>query len=335
MIGDAHTGSDFGGLTRYLYTGHKGNNPGRVEWTEARNLPTDDPQLVPAMMRATAALSRRVQDPVFHYSISWPEYEQLPQEDMLRIADRTLSDLDLDEHQAIIVAHNDTDHPHVHVMVNRVHPETGVAWEKWKYKTRLERSLKDQEKELGLTQVPGRLSNEKELEKAPRRPAKGEQRMAERLDVSLLDHWGKEHVALLKDTLAPAFEKTTSWQGLEDEIKKTGVTLYAKGPGIILTNGEKYAKLSEMGKKVRKTELEERFGKSFSDYAEERQQKRLQPTNYWDMAQGLKDRVVRAGRTVRDWVFGRKLTMAEKLEIEGVKASKRRPRGRSGRDFER
>ncbi|WOF74452.1 relaxase/mobilization nuclease domain-containing protein [Parvibaculaceae bacterium PLY_AMNH_Bact1] len=314
MIGDARTGSGFSGLAKYLHFGRKGDSPERVEWTAARNLPTDDPQLVPAMMRATAALSKRVQDPVFHYSISWPEHEQLPQEDMLKIADRTLSDLDLEEHQAIIVAHNDTDHPHVHVMVNRVHPETGVAWEKWKYKTRLEQSLKAQEKELGLTEVPGRLGNGKASEKARRRPQKGEQRMAERLDVATLDHWSKEDVTDLKDKLAPSFEAADSWEALEQKLQEDGVTLYAKGPGLILTNGEKYAKLSEMGKKVRKTELEDRFGKSFKDYAEERQAERQQPTDYWDMARGLKDRVVRAGQSIRDWVFGRQLSLMERLK---------------------
>ncbi len=313
MIGDARTGSGFGGLARYLHTGRKGDNPGRVAWTAARNLPTDDPELVPAMMRATAALSTRVEDPVFHYSISWPEYEQLPEEDMLRIADRTLSDLDLEEHQAIIVAHNDTDHPHLHVMVNRVHPETGVAWEKWKYKTRLEKSLKAQEKELGLTEVPGRLANEERFQKKPRRPQKGEQRMAERLDVTTLDHWSKEDVTELKDRLSPAFEAADSWDTLEQKLQEEGVTLYAKGPGLILTNGEHYAKLSEMGKKVRKTELEERFGESFSDYAEKRQVDRQQQGNYWDMVRGLKDRVLRAGQTLRDWVFGHPLSLMERL----------------------
>lgn len=335
MIGDARTGSGFGGLARYLHTGRKGDNPGRVAWTAARNLPTDDPELVPAMMRATAALSTRVEDPVFHYSISWPEHEQLPEEDMLKIADRTLSDLDLQEHQAIIVAHNDTDHPHLHVMVNRVHPDTGVAWEKWKYKTRLEKSLKAQEKELGLTEVPGRLSDEDRFEKEPRRPQKGEQRMAERLDVTTLDHWSKEDVTELKDKLAPSFEAADSWETLEQKLQEDGVTLYAKGPGLILTNGECYAKLSEMGKTVRKTDLEERFGKSFSDYAEERREARQQPANYWDMAKGLRDRMLRAGRSLRDWVFGRRESPMEKLERKGRASGARKRFKRREDDFER
>jgi predicted ABC-class ATPase len=32
--------------------------------------------------------------------------------------------LEMQDHQAVFVAHNDTAHRHVHVIVNRVHPET-------------------------------------------------------------------------------------------------------------------------------------------------------------------------------------------------------------------
>ena len=326
MIGDARTGSGFGGLARYLHSGD------RVAWAEARNLPTTDPDLVPLMMRSTAMLSKRVKDPVFHYSISWPEYEQLPKEQMLDIADRTLADLGLAEHQAVIVAHDDTAHPHVHVMVNRVHPETGVAWEKWKYKTRLERFLKDQEKELGLTQVPGRLSGTERDKSVLRRPTKGEQRLAERLDVSTLDRWSKDEVRELRDRLTPHFEGAESWNGLEELLRQDGVTLYAKGPGVILTNGERYAKLSEMGKRARKSGLEERFGETFEAYAETRHAKRQQHRSYWDMAKGLRDQVARMGRTLREWVFGSQESLLDKLNRQGKARERRGFRRRQERE---
>ncbi len=267
---------------------------------------------------------------MFHYSISWPEYEQLPQDDMLKIADRTLEDLGLQEHQAIIVAHNDTAHPHIHVMVNRVHPETGVAWEKWKYKTRLETSLKVQEKELGLTEVPGRLSDPERARSDVRRPQKGEQRLAERLDVATLDHWSREDVAELRDRLALSFEAAESWSDLDRRVQEEGVTLYAKGPGIILTNGERYAKLSEMGKSVRKVALEERFGQSFSSYAEERQAARQQSTDYWGMLRGISDRMARAGKSLREWVFGRSASLMERLNRSKGRTGMRRRKDRDG-----
>ena len=101
MIGEAQTGTGFGGLARYLATGQRGDRPERVEWAEARNLPTTDPDTYPAMMCATARMSRRVKDPVFHFSVSWPVDEQLEPDAMAGVADRTLSDLGLSEHQSV------------------------------------------------------------------------------------------------------------------------------------------------------------------------------------------------------------------------------------------
>ena len=255
MIGEAQTGTGFGGLARYLATGQRGDRPERVEWAEARNLPTSDPDTYPAMMRATARMSRRVKDPVFHFSVSWPVDEKLDRDGMLSIADRTLSDLDLSEHQSVIVCHNDTDHPHLHVMVNRVHPETGKAWAKWRYKTRLERSLKTQERELGLQQVPGRLSRVLSFgERLKKRAAGG-------FDVNKLAQWGKDKIVELRQFMRPHFDEASSWNDLEDRVAERGLGIHGKGQGLIFSDGKSFAKLSQVGgKKHRLAMLEARFG---------------------------------------------------------------------------
>ena len=262
MIGEAQTGTGFGGLARYLALGKQGVNPERVEWAEARNVPTTDPELYPAMMRATARLSRRVQDPVFHFSISWPVDERLERDQMTAIADRTLDDLGLADHQSVIVCHNDTEHPHLHVIANRVHPETGKAWAKWRYKTRLERSLKSQEREHGLQEVPGRLSKTR----TPRR--------TEGADINTLAHLDKDEIKTLRQRMRPHLDGAASWRDLVDRAAEIGLSLWTKGQGIILSNGSSYAKLSELaGKKHRLAQLEQRFG-AWKDFASQSASKR-------------------------------------------------------------
>ena len=44
---------------------------------------------------------------------------------MARAGDAALKVMGLERHQAVLIAHRDTAHPHVHVVVNRVDPETG------------------------------------------------------------------------------------------------------------------------------------------------------------------------------------------------------------------
>ena len=300
MIGEAQTGTGFGGLARYLATGKRGDCPQRVEWSEARNLPTTDHELYPAMMRATARLSRRVQDPVFHFSVSWPVDERLGQTAMASIADRTLSDLGLSDHQSVIVCHNDTEHPHIHVMVNRVHPETGKAWAKWRYKTRLERSLKTQERELGLQHVPGRLSRLLSFKERLKRSGEGG------FDVNTFIAWGKDKIVELRQFIRPHFSDAASWHDLEDRVGARGLAIHTKGQGLIFSDGEHFAKLSELGgKKHRLAMLEARFG-SWKDHDHQRK---------------------RAGG------FGRMLDKDEASEIERRLA--RRAEQRRGRDEDR
>jgi hypothetical protein len=74
---------------------------------------------------------------------------------MRRVAKRTLRDMGLEEHEAVVVAHKDRSHPHLHFIVNRVHPTQFVLWRKWWDYARLERSLRAQEVDLGLRVVPG------------------------------------------------------------------------------------------------------------------------------------------------------------------------------------
>jgi hypothetical protein len=63
---------------------------------------------------------------VFSYSLAWHTEQQPDTATMQTAAHATLAVLGLTEHEAVIVAHGDTDHAHVHVIVNLVHPEKGT-----------------------------------------------------------------------------------------------------------------------------------------------------------------------------------------------------------------
>ncbi|MFC3170460.1 relaxase/mobilization nuclease domain-containing protein, partial [Paracoccus fontiphilus] len=67
--------------------------------------------------------------PVFAFSLAWhpSEAEGLDRAEMTRAADHALKVLALDHLQAVIIAHHDTAHPHVHVVVNRIDPTNGKA----------------------------------------------------------------------------------------------------------------------------------------------------------------------------------------------------------------
>lgn len=136
----AGKGKSFKGAGLYYLHDKKAATADRVVFTQTHNLATDNPDFAIRMMAYTAmhqaelkaaggaaATGRKLVHAVYSYSLSWAPDETPTQEQMLEAAHETLEALGLSDHEALLVAHNDEPHPHIHVIVNRVHPETGLA----------------------------------------------------------------------------------------------------------------------------------------------------------------------------------------------------------------
>ena len=98
-------------------------------------------------------------------------YEDDPAPDraeMNRAAEETLKALGLERHQALIVAHRDKDHPHLHMIANRVNPETGKAAKLGNDRLKLSRWAERWERERGQVKCPERAKNNAERAKGGR-----------------------------------------------------------------------------------------------------------------------------------------------------------------------
>ena len=172
MIAVSSSGKSFRSLASYLVNGRTGKEQDRVAWTVSRNLPTRDPELAATFMRATAAQSDRVEKPVYHIALSFAPGDPVDRTTMERVATRLLEQLGLAQHQAVVVAHRDRGHAHVHILVNRVHPETGKAWERWQDQPVIQQVLREEERALGLREVaPSLLPREQQSPKSTSRVA--------------------------------------------------------------------------------------------------------------------------------------------------------------------
>ena len=254
MIAKVTRGRGFSGLMSYLLTGSDGKQPERVAWTASRNLFTDSAALVPPVMHATAAKSAQVEKPVYHLTISLDPEEKLGRQALERVVDTTLSDLGLDQHQAFLVAHSDTRHEHVHVMVNRVHPESGRAWNGAHDYARIEKSLRHQEQALGLRQVPGRhfaLAHQKRHRGGGR--SSGDRRLEKRT--------GKRPFAeLVRDVARSDLLEARSWEELHRWLGELGLRLEKRGRGLAVTDGARRIKASFIDRKASLGGLEKRLG---------------------------------------------------------------------------
>lgn len=68
---------------------------------------------------------RVCEDPTKTLSLSWHKDDQPTPEHMVEAADALMKHMGWDAHQAVYVGHNDTQHRHIHIILNRVNPETG------------------------------------------------------------------------------------------------------------------------------------------------------------------------------------------------------------------
>ncbi|WP_420441247.1 relaxase/mobilization nuclease domain-containing protein [Candidatus Palauibacter sp.] len=144
----------------------------RVAWTDTRNLATLRVERAAWLMAATAKAApdlkrlaggtprgRKLAKPVLHYSLSWARDETPDRQEMSRAVDGSLEALGLEGHEALIVAHEDTRHPHVHVIANRVDPETGKAATLGNSKLLLSRWAESYEREQGRIRCEERVRN--------------------------------------------------------------------------------------------------------------------------------------------------------------------------------
>ena len=135
----AKSGRSFKGAGLYYLHDKGARTSDRVAFTETVNLPTNDADRGIAQMIDTATQAhllkqqagitggRPLQAPVYCYSLAWHPSEAPTKAEQLEAVQATLKRLGVSDRQAVIIGHNDTDHTHVHVMVNRVCPNTGKA----------------------------------------------------------------------------------------------------------------------------------------------------------------------------------------------------------------
>lgn len=100
----------------------------RVGFVHTENLGgIEDDRAAIGLMIDTAKRSTRCKAPVYAFSLAWHPEETPDPAHMIDSGREALKVLGMQDHQALMIAHTDTAHPHLHIIVNRIHPETGLA----------------------------------------------------------------------------------------------------------------------------------------------------------------------------------------------------------------
>ncbi len=120
MIGKISSGSDFGGCVGYALAEKEKNKEARLLYSE--ELLDDSPQSIVEGFECQRRMNHRVEKWVGHISLSYsPEDSaRLSDEAMVKLAQEYMAKMGIRNTQYIITRHLDKEHPHCHIVYNRV-----------------------------------------------------------------------------------------------------------------------------------------------------------------------------------------------------------------------
>ncbi len=228
----------------------------RATWFLSANLPgvtgRDDLELACKLVDAIQAQNTRAGSKrTYHLLISLhPDDRSLERKELQQIVERLVDTLGFSEHQYIAARHSDTDHEHIHVAINKIHPETfrihSPAWDHQELFT----GARALERELGLTPLRSRA---RERERVPQRAADCEAHHG----VDSFARWAREK-------LRPALETTElrSWEDVHAICGRYGVAIRPHGNGLVFEDAERGVRVmaSFVARELSKAQLCKRLG---------------------------------------------------------------------------
>jgi hypothetical protein len=215
-------------------------------------------------MAALAETARRSPQPVQHWIISWQQGEQptaAQADEAVRIF---LGELGLGEHQCVYALHRNTDNYHLHLAINRVHPETErVVTVNGRFDievahravARIERAQGWQREARGryIALDGGEVRRTRTLEPAQRQPTtRGRDFENETGQKSA------QRVAI--EAGAEAMRRARNWDELHLLLSDRGMHFERKGSGAVLWVGDVVVKASTAGRDCSLSALEKRLG---------------------------------------------------------------------------
>jgi len=262
-------------LVRYITAPGAGGTGGGLEkcihW-EAANFITDAPGAQVMEMIALAQESVRSQDPVDHWTISWPEDEKPSIAQAREAVQVLMRQSGLAGHQYVFALHDDTHCRHLHVVVNRVHPETFkvIKVNQGFYKETGQQVAAIVEKLQGWRSLkaPRYRTNDKAelvMDGDTKRPkiftasdkAKRPTALAQDMEVQTGE---KSAQRIGIEQGAPIMAAATSWGELHGKLATVGMRYERKGSGAILYVGEVAVKASSVDRQASLGALQKRLG---------------------------------------------------------------------------
>lgn len=235
--------SSFKNLIAYLTTSQGSNQ--RIESVTVNNCLSNDYEMALFEVETTQEMNKRSKkDKTYHLILSFAPSENISQSQLAIIEEKVVASLGYVEHQRISVVHNDTDHLHIHVAINKIHPTTFNTYEpKSDFKT-LGNICAQIEKEYGLVQT----NHVTQIQKK----------------VDFENKSGIESfITYIRNECLSDIDLTKNWKELHKILAAKNIEIKPKGNGLVFCDKGSglQVKLSSVSRELSKAKLETRLGR--------------------------------------------------------------------------
>ncbi|WP_019234649.1 TraI/MobA(P) family conjugative relaxase [Legionella anisa] len=246
--------SSFSSLVRYIIdTQNKQERVGKIRLSNCNSF---DPIWAVQEVLATQAKNQRATgDKTYHMLISFAPGENPSAKVLQEIEDTVASSIGFKEHQRISVVHHDTDNLHIHVAINKIHPQTFNMIEPYRaYKTFAQAASK-LEIALGL-----QITNHQTCKNR-----------SENLACDMEHHSGIESlINWMKRYCKEKIEAASSWKEIHSILAEHGLIIRIKANGFVFCNIQGLTvKASSISRTFSKKNLESKLGSFVPSYPED------------------------------------------------------------------
>ncbi|HAU0665197.1 TPA: relaxase/mobilization nuclease domain-containing protein [Legionella pneumophila] len=245
--------SSFSGLVQYLC--NQQNKQERVGKVRLSNCNSLDPLWAVQEVLATQAKNQRATgDKTYHMLISFAPGENPSAQVLREIEDRVALSIGFKEHQRISVVHHDTDNLHIHVAINKIHPQTFNMIEPYRAYKIFAQAASHLEIELGL-QITNHQTRKNRSENLA-------DDMEHHSGIESLINWMKRHC---KEKI----EAARSWKEIHSILAEHGLMIRVKANGFVFCNPQGMTvKASSIYRTFSKKNLESKLGSFVPFYPE-------------------------------------------------------------------
>ncbi len=214
-----------------------------------------------AEMIALAEETTRSKDPVDHWLLSWKEGEQPTYQQCREAVDFLKKHLGMNaDYLAVYALHRNTDNYHLHIALNRVHPDTLRVCDKGWCIDRAHRALAEIVEAQGW-EPEQNARYEKggaQFNTRPQPEHRAEPSTRARDYENATGEKSAERIAIEK--AVPALRSAQSWSAVHERLGQLGMRYEPKGSGALLWVGEIAVKASACGRGFSRKRMEERLG---------------------------------------------------------------------------